>query len=561
MFVIPPNISGSKLYNKLQINKLETTNYIKGDFSSWKISCKVATTGNIDLFGLQTIDGIYILNGDKILVKEQLLSIENGIYYASESFWYRTDDLPLESTAAGIVILVISGYLNGNNMFLCSNDLSNSKVGTDSINFLSITDSIVKNNNISWKEPAKLATTQNIALFGIRVVDGVATSINDRILVKNQSNLKKNGIYLIQTGNWLRAPDFNTGYDMNGTVIYIEEGTANVGSIYVCTSEGIVDTNDVSFTDISFYKKLIIVNDTNISISLNNDPANCLLKSVTITLGWSGQLGFIRGGTGLSTIAQGSLLYSSIVNTLITLTKTVSNTRYLANTGTSNNPVWNQINLANGVTGNLAVSNLNNGTNASSSTFWKGDGTWSNIAAAGTDTQIQYNNAGAFAGSSDLTFNYTIGLVTSQRFNATNPCYANISSGTDEQEIPSDTITKLNSYWFGQQINSGNLIFFNSNLIVPEDGFYLIDYSVIINTSKLNSTSLYSFISINDITSVDQRYGLNKVTTNSSEYQALTGSSILELNISDTISIQVYSSIITYMYNSIRGNLSVIKLC
>ena len=110
------------------------------------------------------------------------------------------------------------------------------------------------------------------------------------------------------------------------------------------------------------------------------------------------------GGTGLSTVAQGDLLYGSATDTLSRLAKDANATRYLANTGTSNNPAWAQVNLANGVTGDLPFANLTQGS-ALSVLGVTGNGTADNASiAAGSDHQVLRRSGTAVAfGAVDLS--------------------------------------------------------------------------------------------------------------------------------------------------------------
>src|SRR5262249_13399265 len=74
-------------------------------------------------------------------------------------------------------------------------------------------------------------------------------------------------------------------------------------------------------------------------------------------------------------------------------------TRYLSNTGSSNNPAWAQVDLASGVTGNLPVTNLNGGTNATSGTFWRGDGSWQAPTSAAVGVYAGYVGADGSTGN------------------------------------------------------------------------------------------------------------------------------------------------------------------
>lgn len=135
-------------------------------------------------------------------------------------------------------------------------------------------------------------------------------------------------------------------------------------------------------------------------------------SAVDLTTDVTGILPVPNGGTGANTltgvlvgngvsavtavaIAQGDLFYGSAVGVLSALAKDTNATRYLSNTGASNNPAWAQINLANGVTGILPLANGGTGSNLSdpgANKLWGWDDTDNSIGFWTIGSGLSYDH-------------------------------------------------------------------------------------------------------------------------------------------------------------------------
>jgi hypothetical protein len=88
------------------------------------------------------------------------------------------------------------------------------------------------------REPVRVATTGNITLQGLQVIDDVDLEVGDRVLVKDQTDQKQNGIWLASEGRWPRAPDAAYTRAINkGVTVNVQEGSQNNGKAYRFATE------------------------------------------------------------------------------------------------------------------------------------------------------------------------------------------------------------------------------------------------------------------------------------------------------------------------------------
>lgn len=81
-------------------------------------ACRVVATGNITLSGTQTIDGVAVAAGDRVLAAGQTTSSQNGPWVVASGAWTRPTDYPAAGTLQGRVVQVMAGTVNAGSMWV-----------------------------------------------------------------------------------------------------------------------------------------------------------------------------------------------------------------------------------------------------------------------------------------------------------------------------------------------------------------------------------------------------------------------------------------------------------
>lgn len=292
---------------------------------SWKNPVTVATTADIALSGEQTIDGVSVVAGDIVLVKNQSIGTQNGIYTASAGAWARIPELPVGASAGGVAVISMEGTIGADTAWACTNDPPADIVGTDSLvfaAFASSTPAAGNSNEIQFNDPTLPGT------FSAASISYPTTQFKYDTTGTGQGRLQVGGVSGTAPAFLIQGADGTT----TGTDISVVSGNGSVtgGAVNITagtgpsTSTGGLITMKMGVSDAAT-QGMVVTNSADASILklLGGNGSTGLNSTLQVMGGINtiGNLSFLGSSTGYTTLTTAN---SSATDYVLTLPATTA---------------------------------------------------------------------------------------------------------------------------------------------------------------------------------------------------------------------------------------------
>lgn len=264
--------------------------------------------------GLQ-IDGVTLALSDRVLIKNQVSTFENGIYVVTDigsltTNWVLTRatdyNEPAEIVYLGVVAIT-QGTQNASLVFQ-ENSSGPFVIGTSPITFqqlqIDITllpsaspaNKILRSDGTYWVQSTNASLDSTDKLYDLSELQVDNININGNSITSTDVG-----------GNIVITPNTVGSIFLDGLKWPQVDGTPNQALI----TDGAGQLSWASFGAPFVPSALTRVDDTNVTLTLGGTPNTALLQAVSMTLGWSGLLSIARGGTNNNILgANGTLAQS-----------------------------------------------------------------------------------------------------------------------------------------------------------------------------------------------------------------------------------------------------------
>ena len=287
-------VSGNDVVNKTYLD------YFAAGLS-WKQPVLCATTANISLTGIQTLDGISTVAGSRVLVKNQTAAAENGIYISASGAWARSTDADTWNELVSAMLFIEEGSTLAGKAFYCTAQLGGT-LGVTAVNWsnFSVASSYTAGTGLTLA--ASVFSITNTGVTGATYGSGSAVPVFAVNAQGQLTSVTNTNIAIANTA----VSGLGTMSTQNANNVAITGGTINGTTVGATTAAAVTGTTVTASSSFSGPGTNLTGTASGLSIGGNAATATTATTATNISGGAAGSVPYQSAASTTTLLVAGS---------------------------------------------------------------------------------------------------------------------------------------------------------------------------------------------------------------------------------------------------------------